>query len=238
MTEHPDRLAEELRELGRTLPAPLPADLAGRVMAGIAGLPPHRRRWRRRIAGLLALLLAAVATVALATPVRAAVGRVLGFGGVRVHEQAGPSPRPGATLPGEHATDLAGAARVVGFPVRVPSALGAPDRVTVADGRVVSLYWSRPGGPVRLDEFAGDLGPYWEKYTALGAARAVTLNGHEALWFAEPVTLVYVAADGTELTDTARETTATLLWRDSPVTLRLDGVRALDEALAVAATAR
>jgi hypothetical protein len=162
----------------------------------------------------------------------------------------GPSPAASPALPGEHPTDLPGAARVVGFPVKVPAALGPPGSVTVADGRVVSLLYparagsaspggtASPGGAVRLDEFVGNLGPLWEKYLGGGMAQRVDVDGHEALWFEDDVTLVYVDPNGGEVLDSARDTSGTLVWTEGTVTYRLDGVRPLSAALAVARSMR
>ena len=230
-------LPDELRALGRDLTARPRDDLADRVMEGIAAPVRHSRaRWRRWLAALAVLLAALGVSVAVSAPVRAAIVHVFRFGGVEVREEPGPAPASSPALPGEHPTDVAGAGREVGFRVRVPGALGAPDSVTVADGRVVSLVYVRPDGPVRVDEFAGDLGVLWEKYADSGTARRVTVAGRDGLWFDGPVTLVYVRPDGTQLPESARLTGRTLVWLDGGLTLRLDGVASLDAALAIAAT--
>ena len=231
MTELPD----ELRALGRDLTARPRDDLADRVMADIAASVARRPWWRRWIAALAVLLAAVGVSVALSAPVRAAIVHVFRFGAVEVREEPAPPPASSPSLPGEHTTDVAGAGREVGFRVRVPAALGTPDSVTVADARVVSLRYTRPGGPVRIDEFAGDLGVLWEKYAGAGMARQVTVAGHDGLWFEGPVTLVYVGADGSSL-QSARRTSDTLVWLDGGLMFRLDGIGSLDAALAIAAT--
>jgi hypothetical protein len=186
------------------------------------------------VAALAALLAAIGVSAAISAPVRAAIVHVFRFGGVEVRQERGPAPASSPTLPGEHPSDLAAAGREVGFTVRAPAALGAPDSVTVADGRVVSLHYARPDGPARIDEFAGNLGVMWEKFAAGGTAQRVNANGHEALWFEGPITLVYVGPDGAALPASARSTNGTLTWTDGPLTFRLDGIRPLDAALAVA----
>jgi hypothetical protein len=121
----------------------------------------------------------------------------------------------------------------VGFRVRVPAGLGEPESVTVADGRVVSLHYTRPSGPVRIDQFVGDVGGMWAKY-AQGPAQLTTVGGLEALWFNAPATLVYIDANGFEREESSRLTNGSLVWQDGGLTLRLDGIRPLDAALAVA----
>jgi len=231
MTELPD----ELRTLGRGLTVEARADLAERVLERIA-VPRPTRRWRRWLAGLLAVVAAFALTAALAAPVRAAIVHAFRFGGVEVRQEPGPTPRSSPVLPGEHASDLAAAGAEVGFPVRVPAALGPPGQVTVAEHRVVSVRWLRPDGPVQLDVFAGNLGVYWEKYVAGGVGQPVTVNGYSGLWFEDPVTIVYVDANDNELPGSARSSDGTLLWYDGTLTYRLDGIRPRDAALAVAAT--
>jgi len=251
----PDELSlpDELRALGRGLTVRANEDLADRVLAGIAAAPARTRWWRRWLAGLVVLVAAIGVTAAVSAPVRAGIAHALRFGGVEVRPGPGPSPAASPALPGEHPTDLPGAARVVGFPVKVPAALGPPRSVTVADGRVVSLLYrgtaspgaaaspagtASPGGAVRLDEFVGNLGPLWDKYLGGGLAQRVDVDGHEALWFEDDVTLVYVDPNGGEVLDSARDTSGTLVWTEGTVTYRLDGVRPLSAALAVARTMR
>jgi hypothetical protein len=229
-------LPEELRALGRGLTVRASEDLADRVLAGIAAAPARTRWWHRWLAGLVVLVAAVGVSVAVSAPVRATIAHALRFGGVEVRPGPGPSPAASPALPSAHPTDLPGASRVVGFPVRVPAALGAPGSVTVADGRVVTLTYSAPA--VRLDEFAGDLGPMWDKYLNGGVAQQVDVDGRQALWFDDKVTLVYVGPDGSEVLGSARDSNGTLVWTEGTVTYRLDGVRPLAAALDVARSLR
>jgi hypothetical protein len=227
-------LRDELRELGRAITVEAPDDLADVVLARITRPAARTRKWRRWVAALAALLAAVGVSAAISAPVRAAIIHVLGFGGTEVRFEPGPTPAPSPALPGEHPADLAAAGREVGFAVRAPKALGVPASITVAEGRVVSLRYSLPSGPAQIDEFAGSLGVMWDKYAASGMAQRVKVNGHDALWFAEPVTLVYVPPNGVEDPGSARQTNGTLIWTEGNVTYRLDGIRPLDAALAVA----
>jgi hypothetical protein len=227
-------LPEQLRVLGRGLSVRVPDDLADRVLADIAVVPAKRTTvWRRWGAGLAALVVAAGVSVAVSAPVRAALGQVFGFGGVEVRQGPGPTPAPTPSLPGAHRTDIDGAQREVGFRIRVPSVFGEPESVTVADRRVVSLHYTRPTGPVRIDQFEGDVGPMWAKY-AKGPAQLTTVDGLEALWFNAPVTLVYIDSYGYEREESSRLANGSLVWMDEGLTFRLDGVRPLDAALTVA----
>jgi hypothetical protein len=234
MADDPVELAEQLRTLGRGLSVHVPDDLGDRVLADIAAPGSHIVRWRRLVVGIAALLAAIGVSAAVSAPVRAAISDVFGFAGVEIRKDPGPAPASSPALPGEHRVEVAAAEREVGFRVRIPSALGPPDWVSVADGRVVSLHYTRAEESVQIDEFAGDLGVMWEKYAAIGSARRASVNGHDALWFEGQVTLVYVDANNVERTESARLTNGTLLWTDGGITFRLDGIRPFEDALAVA----
>ena len=234
MADDVSDLPQRLRALGHAVSVRLPDDLADRILADVAAVPPRRGGpWRRWTASFGALLVALGVCLAISAPVRAALLSVFGFGSIQVREEPGPAPAATPVLPGERRTDIETAQREVGFRVRVPAALGPPDSVTVADGRVVSLHYLRDSGAVRIDEFEGNLGPMWSKY-AQSEADSTTVNGQEALWFGGPVTLVYVDAGGVERTESARQTDGTLVWVDGDLVFRLDGIGTLDAALAVA----
>ena len=234
MADDARELPEQLRVLGRGLSVHVPDDLADRVLVGIADTPVKRRApWQRWVAALAALIVAIGVSVAISAPVRAAIINVFGFGGVEVREGPGPSPVSSPVLPGEHRIDVATAQQEVGFRIRIPSALGPPEWVTVADGRVVSLHYRRTAGPVQIDQFEGNLGVMWEKF-GMGPALRTTVDGHDALWFEDPVTLVYVDASGHRRTESTRLTSGTLVWIVDGMTFRLDGIRPLDAAIAVA----
>jgi hypothetical protein len=231
-------LRDELREVGRGITVEARDDMADLVVAAIR--VPRRRthKWRRWVAALAALLAAVGVSAALSAPVRGAITHVFGFGGTEVRREPGPPPASNPVLPGTHAADLAAAEREVGFAVRVPRALGEPASITVSDRRVVSLHYALSSGPVQIDEFPGNLGVLWEKYIAGGVAQRTDVNGHDAVWFDKPTTLVYVLPDGSDDSGSARQTDGTLIWTDGAITYRLDGVRPLAAALAVASGMR
>jgi len=236
MIDDPMELPEQLRTLGRGLSIHAPDDLSDRVLADIARRGGRRVTWRRVVIGIAAFLAAVLVSAAVSPPVRAAIIDIFGLGGIAIHQDPGPAPVSNPALPGEHRTDIASAERELGFHIQTPSAFGPPESVSVADGRVVSLHYSQPAGQVQIDEFAGDLGVMWDKYVGMGSAQQTSVNGREALWFDGPVTLVYVDANNVEHTESARQTNGTLMWTDGGVTIRLDGLRPLDAALAVART--
>ena len=231
-------LTDELTTLGREWEIEPRADLADRVLAEIArpvARTPRARKWRRWLLAAAAFLAAIGVSAAVSAPVRAAIVHVFRFGGVEVRPGPGPTPAPSPSLPGPHPTTLAAASQQAGFTVRAPEALGTPDVITVTDGRVVSLQYHQPGGTVQLDEFTDDIGVMFEKYTATGLAKPVKVNGRAGYWFDNPTVTIYLGPDGA-VAESARQTNGTLLWVDGGVTYRLDGVRPLDAALAVAAT--
>ncbi|HEU0238210.1 MAG TPA: hypothetical protein VFR11_02870 [Micromonosporaceae bacterium] len=229
---------DELRELGRGIAVTARDDLSDLVLARISAPGRRTHKWRRWLAALGALLAAVGVSAAVSAPVRATIAQVFRFGGTEVHSGVGPTPVASPSLPGASRTDLAAAGRDVGFVVRTPAALGPPDSVTVVGHRVVELRFSRPSGPVQLDEFVSDSDIMFDKYTMSGLAQRVDLNGRDAFWFELPTTLVYVLPDGVAAPESARLTNGTLLWMVDGVTYRLDGVRPLAAALAVASSIR
>jgi hypothetical protein len=228
-------LSEELRLLGGQLGTPAP-DLADRVLTRLSHQTSRPSGWLRAAAVLVGLLVAVGLAAAVSPQVRAAIRTVFGVAGVDVLPGAGPTPAPTPVLPADHATDLAGAAREAGFAVRVPSGLGDPAQVRVADGRVVTLLY--PGG-VRIEEFAGTLAIDYQKYIAGGVALPVSVGGDPGLWFEQPITLVYIDRDGIPHPESARQTAGhTLTWTAGALTLRIEGVPTRAGALALATTIR
>ena len=128
------------------------------------------------------------------------------------------------------------------FGVGVPAALGDPDRVGVSDDqRVVVLQWQDVGSAgggvasplVQLDQIAGSPDPYYVK-KVFDDVQFTTVNGREAVWLEKPHPIVVVDPSGVELTQTARQSGPSLIWQRSGVTLRLEGVPDLEQAVAIA----
>ena len=176
-----DSLEAELRALGRTLVVEPPAeDLTERVLAA---LPPTRRRrspwaWllarRRRIVAVI--IAAVIVGLGLTPPVRAAVVEWLRIGGILIRTSppvSGPSPTPQPPPRSDPTASLAEAQAKVSFPIGVPDALGAPDRIAVsADRRVVSMDWGSGTGPASP-------GPIrWRTFLDLPQKGSAAVRGH------------------------------------------------------------
>ncbi len=183
-------------------------------------------------------------TIAVVPPTRTAVAHaataILRFAGIEFDSGPGTDPLPAtpSPLPGIHSAALDEARRLARFPIGVPARLGPPESVELADPdstgapRVVSLLYR--GGTVRLDEFDGQLEPFFIKSIAAGGANWTTVNGHQAVWIPTPHPVAYVDRDGVRHEETARLAAATLIWNDTAVTYRLEGPLTLDEALEIA----
>lgn len=245
-----DALAAELVALGRMVPVPTAApDLEAAVLARVALLPPPApagaleravrrtgdtvaRRRRAVAAAAVALLVGLLA----APPVRAAVADWFGFAGVRVHRGAGPDASAAPTPPPATGGGLAEARRLVRFQPLVPAALGRPAAVEVSDDRwVLSMSWTGPDGPLRLDQFDGRLDYTFAKTAP--DAEFTTVDGDVALWFPSPHEVVLLDADGTRRTESARLAGHTLIWERAGTTLRLEGDVDLERAREIAASA-
>jgi hypothetical protein len=128
-----------------------------------------------------------------------------------------------------------------GRPVLVPDALGAPERVEVADPapdgapRVVSLFYR--SGTVRMDAFDGRIDIGFLK-TSSDRAEWRYVNGLTGLYFPRPHAVAYIDRTGLTHTETARLAGPTLVWEAGPLTYRLEGPFTVDEAIAVAGSVR
>jgi hypothetical protein len=243
---HDEDLVAELRALAGWLETRQPPDLRAAVRARIAEPPPRVRVPRRWLAAAAALLVALV--IALVPQTRAAVAHavdgLLRFAGIEVQQGQGrpavhPSPAP---LPSARAATLDEARRLARFPVRVPDALGVPERVEVADPapdgapRVVSLVYR--GGAVRLDQFDGSLDIGFLKTTGRHDIEWVEVGGEPGLYFPTPHVLEYVDRDGRRHAETTRLAGPTLVWSAGRVTFRLEGPFTATQAETVARSVR
>ncbi|MGC5028818.1 hypothetical protein [Micromonospora sp. DT229] len=257
-------LERELRELSAWLETPDPPDVTAQVRARLtaertatsaprlriraprlrAAVPRllavrRRRRWRYAVVAALVAVL-----VAMLPPGRAAladaVTGLLRFAGITISTSPDPvlptaSPSP---LPAQHPAELMQAQQAVAFPIRLPAALGPPERVLVADPdgsgghRVVTLLWR--GGAVRLDAFDGHLDPVFFKQAGAAAAEWTVVDGRQAVWIGAPHPVSYVDRSGVVREESARLAAETLIWERDGVTYRLEGAFTLTEAVEVA----
>ncbi|MER7363885.1 hypothetical protein [Nonomuraea wenchangensis] len=194
----------------------------------------RRRRW-----GVVVAVVAVVVAVTAATPQgRAAVVKILRFAGVELQVSDTPPPplTTTAPLPGERAVAPEELPALARFPVRTPTRLGPPQAATVSDGgRVVSMFW--PGG-IRLDQFDGEMEPYFFKQLGPPFPDHVKLGGGaEGWWVGGEHPLGHLRrADGTVVP--LRQAAPTLIWTSGGVNLRLEGVRTAREAAAIADSLR
>ncbi len=216
----PDLLTDLGAAAERVAP-PVPADLPDRVLARL----DEPSTARRRVVAIVAVAATVLAGLGLSPQVRAFAADVLGLVGISVTtEEPDASPTPDEPLPRSRESDLDRAADLADFPLGVPTLLGEPDSVEVADrGRVVTMSWD--DGHVVLDEFAGTYGPVFEKQ--IGAIDPVPVDVGDARgwWIDGPHDLMYVDRDGDVLTATARLAGRTLLWEEDGVSFRLEGRR-------------
>ncbi|MFI5754313.1 hypothetical protein [Streptomyces sp. NPDC051569] len=230
-------LPEELRTLGRgmRLPDVDGATMAERVLAQLlteavpvpVPAPPGwwariRRRLRARWRALAATFSGVLLVLVLTPPVRAAVADWFDFGGVEVRYDPSASPLPAAPepVPGcDPPVPTAEVIRQAGFVPRLPTELGAPDVISVAEaapGRsVVSLCWTAKGQTVRLDEFTASLDIGLMKQVRI-MPQWIPVGGGTGLWFEEPheLRLRLIDEHGADWTRSVRTAGPTLLWDD------------------------
>jgi len=206
------------------------------------------------IAATMAVLL--VVAVALTPDLVARAAEILGLRGVQIFRvTATPSPSPAAsasvTFAGQRAASLDEAARIAGFPLREPTALGAPDEIYVesAPVRVTLVYRSRQGLPATalagigalVVEFRGRLDQAVVGKTAGPEVHleSVPLNGGVALWLSgQPHQFFFFDPAGNLQPETLRLAGNTLLWEQDGYTYRLEAQVSRDEAVRIASSFR
>jgi hypothetical protein len=236
MADH-DSLIAELRALGDHLDVPAAADQGAAVRARLTAVPAGRRRWRGWLISAVAALAAAGAVGAIG-PARAAVGHLLRVAGVEVRTDPRPTVLPSrpSPLPAERTESLVKARQDARFRVRVPAALGVPERVVVVDPdpagapRVVTMLYR--AGRVRFDQFDGAWQLVFLKQEP--DAQWTPVGADNGLWLPTPHPVTYVDRQGVEHTAAARLAGPTLIWSSGTVTYRLEGLATRDQAVAVA----
>jgi hypothetical protein len=239
----PERdLPQELRALRADAEWPPTPDLVAAVLARLPATTPRPalRRGRalaprpRRLAAaiLAALLLLPAAALALPGP-RHAILETLGLRHVTVERR--PGAPPAAVTRDQHLgerTTLAAAARAAGFTPRLPTRLGAPDRVYVRDDIITVLY-TRP--ELLLAEARGRLerNSLHKVIAVNDTARAVTVGGAPGVFLADPHGYQWFDATGPLV-----RSGPALVWERAGLVLRLEGERSQRRATALARSVR
>jgi hypothetical protein len=216
-----DDQEEALRDLGRRIHVPEPPDVTQQVLAGISA---PRRRYRRLKAVGAAVTAFAIAFAA-SPAVRAGVQQLLEFAGVEFRTEA---PRSVTTPLPSQDVSLAEAGKQVPFEIHLPEKLGRPDRVTVHEGRFVTLYY----GDLRLDQFDGTISSTVGKLVHGEGVEQV--DGR--IWIPYPHEFFYIDRDGRWHTEQPRTAGQTLLWQRGQVTMRLEGDLTRERALEISAS--
>jgi hypothetical protein len=249
-------LERALVDLGEHLDYPIGGDIDRAVMQRIVALdreavPRSGRRTRVLLAIAAAIVVIVGAVVAIA-PARHAVADWLGIGAVDIRRSSTPlstgsSERtvPGAVVGGSvdpaATRGLAAARRAVGFTIVTPhdSASGALVAVGldrhVRGGLVVLRYphftlaeiASKPDRPV--------IGKLLDPSASVEPA---TVDGKPGMWIKGAHEIGYLDRTGNFETDTVRRAGPVLLWGDAGVTYRIEGLRRLADAQAIARTLR
>ncbi|MEW5990564.1 MAG: hypothetical protein AB1736_04345 [Chloroflexota bacterium] len=253
-------LEAALRDLGSVLAAPVASGLGERVRARIeaeAPRPTARWAWPRPLRR--SVVLALVAVIVIAAAVTAAIG--YGLPGIRIlfgpppslpaSPSAPASAAPGAGLGLGLPMSLEEADDAVDFEIGLPEleAIGPPDAVYLAGGRLALAWGPDPGLPGTASPDLGlliielratvDEGMI-EKLLLSGThVEWITFDGARGYWIdGERHVLAYTAPDGSRIEDTLRQVGNSLLWTRDGVTYRLEAELSRDAAIELAESFR
>ena len=111
------------------------------------------------------------------------------------------------------------------FEIHLPQELGTPDRITVHEGRFVTLHY----GNLRLDQFDGTI------QTTIG--KLVHGEGveqiNDRIWIPYPHPFFYIDRNGQWHTEKPQGAGQTLIWQRDQVTMRLEGELTKERALEI-----
>jgi hypothetical protein len=242
-------LLDELEFLAGAVDWPPTPDLVAAVAARVAAQPragtPPARRWTARpgLGWALAAVLAALVAVAAIPPARSAVLRLVGLTKgeriVRVEHPPPPAPEGDIDLGATVSLDTARA--LAGFPIRQPTALGAPTRVqfsAAAPGGVVTL---RYGPRTALTELRGGSVAYVEKTLGPGTRlERVFVNGAQGYYLAGASHFVIVRDDAGHVRQAYRTIQGAhiVVWDAGGISYRLETRAPRREALRIARSLR
>lgn len=216
MTDEPAEAA--LLDLGRRIHVPEPPDVTAQVLTRI-NAPRRRNRW---LAALVAAVTAFAIAFAVSPAVRAGVQNLLEFAGVEFRTEAPPSVAP--PLPSQEVS-LDQARKEMPFEIHLPAELGEPDRITVHEGRFVTLHY----GTLRLDQFDGTINSTVGKLIHQEGVEQI----NDKIWIPYPHVFFYIDRDGQWHTEEPQAAGQTLLWQRGQVTNRLEGDLTRERALKI-----
>jgi hypothetical protein len=226
-------LEQRLRDLGAALEVPPASDPTPAAVARL----PHRNAKRGRVTRTLALAFAAallVAGSAMAVPsTRDAILRVMGLRGARIERVPQLAPLPasrGASLGLGERIPLRRARHAASFTALLPP-----------NATAVFLDHDSPGGRISLlvgtdliIEVRAAAAPFFFKLIDPGTrATRVRVNGGPGVYLSgAPHEVIFAQANGEVRADRVRLAGNVLLWRQGPLTLRIEGTHTLEQALA------
>jgi hypothetical protein len=228
-----DRIEIALREIGERISWPETPDLTAAVTARVVRRRP-RTFWRPRVLVPVAAAIA-IAVVLIIPATRERVVSWLGISGVTI-ERTDDLDSLSTDLDLGDEIPLDAVADAVGFDPVVPESLGRPDAAFVSGPDLVTLVWSGGDRTILLTQFRGDLEPAIVKQLP-GATNLelVDVAGKPAIWISgAPHAVTYFDPAGALRDSTPRLAGNTLLWEAGELTLRLEGVAVLADALDIA----
>jgi hypothetical protein len=230
-------LEQRLVALGASLELPPAPDVVPAVLARLPARPRRRRRARRTLAMALAAMLLLAGGAMAVPPTRHAILEILGLRGVRIERvpQLPPLPTSNGLGLGQR-IPLARARHAAGFTALLPA--GSPAAYLGRDvpGGRISLLTGR----VLITEFRGTTTPFIFKFIGPGTAvKLVRVNGNPGVYLSgAPHEVLFRAQTGQIRTDHVRLAGNVLIWQQGPLTIRLEGTRTLEQALALARSLR
>ena len=214
-----DDIEAALRDLGGKIHVPEPPDLTASVLTRI-NAPRRRNRW---LAAVVAAVTAFAIAFAVSPAVRAGVQNLLEFAGVEFRTEAPRSIAP--PLPSQEVS-LDEAKKQMPFEIHLPKELGEPDKITVHEGRFVTLHY----GNLRLDQFDGSIQSTVGKLIHSEGVEQI----NDKIWIPYPHVFFYIDRNGQWHTEEPHgKAGQTLLWQRDQVTLRLEGELTKERALKI-----
>lgn len=224
----------------RAFPYPPTPDIAARLKT--RSRVPARRY--RRLAAAALIVVIGLASLLAVPEIRAQVLAFFRIGVVEVivttatpaSFSSGDLPESVLRFPGE--TTLEDAQQRAGYPIRLPSALGAPDRVYLiqASSPIVVLAWLNESNLVDYSLHLLPLGTYSLKMYD-GPLEETEVNGERALWLPNPHWYMLRVRTTPDQTQLRRVTAHALIWETqngTGITYRLETNHTLEDAQRIA----